>query len=557
MLLIRILKMKKLIATAIAISLGFSASVSAEKFTFVTKGTNSEGVKIEGVEIKPMGLGYVRLRVESPSLESAVQVLSFGGIDTAKIEYDSGFSLYVEPSVLTNSIGVVTSQSVSNDPEFPNQSNFKSRTVHKGANNLLDGIVYQKESGDRIRVAVLDTGYIPHEDVNVAGGYNFSTLYGQDQGSNYIDLTNQNGITCSSGHGLAVASIIGASQNNHIGMFGIADVDIYMGRIISTDCSNGEKDVGQLSDLFDGLLWATSSESQGGVDADIINLSIEGESVCPSYIQEVIDLAVSNGKHIVVSSGNSGDIANRFVPANCNNVIVVGANNLDGSGETYTNTGDVVDIAAMGDAIVALEGDAYGTQSGTSMSAAYVSGSIARLLGNFPTMNQAQTEKILKTSSTSFEAGVGDSCITGCGKGFLDLESAFKYSEKVFEPKITFVHPYESTRDTCEANEAVNALMSFTDVCNTMIANFNASYFTEGVTYKYKLLRKEKHVSSWTDSRTETIKDIDGYGDESSIVIKGFDMDAYDYGVVACDGDSCPFVEVLKIGQHQLPPTCL
>lgn len=548
--------MKNLIATAIAITLGFSATVSAEKFTFVTKAANSEGVQIDGVEIKPMGLGYVRLRVESPSLDSALQKLSFGGVNTAEIEHDSGFSLYAEKGIEVSGNGDIYTQSLSNDPEFSNQSNFKSRAVHKGSNNLLDGINYQKENGERIKVAVLDTGYIPHEDVNVVGGYNFSTLFDQDQGVNYIDLTDQDGVTCSSGHGLAVASIIGASQNNNVGMFGVADVDLYMGRILSTDCADGNRDVGQLTDLFDGLLWAIESESQGGIDADIINLSIEGESVCPSYIQDVIDIAVSQGKHIVVSAGNSGDIANRFVPANCNNVIVVGANNLDGSGEIYTNTGDVVDIAAMGDALVALDGDAYGTISGTSMSAAYVSGSIARLLGNFPTLNQAQTEEIIKTSSTSFQDGVGDSCVTGCGAGYLDLVSSFKYAEKVFEPKISFTHPYESTRDTCDTNEAVSALMSFTDVCNTMVANFNASYFSEGVTYQYKLLKKEKHVSSWEDSRTEIVKGISGYGDESSIVINGFDMDIYDYGVVACDGDSCPFVEVLEIGQHQLPPIC-
>tara|TARA_B100000809_G_C15125616_1_gene526107 strand:- start:98 stop:1747 length:1650 start_codon:yes stop_codon:yes gene_type:complete len=548
--------MKKLIATAIAMSLSISATVSAEKFTFVTKSVNSDGIQIDGVEVKPMGLGFVRLRVESSSIDSALEKLSFGGIDTAALEYDSGFSLYVDKGVEVSASGDAYTQSLSNDPEFSNQSNFKSRAVHKGSNNLLDGLNYQKENGGRVRVAVLDTGYIPHVDVNVAGGYNFSTLFGQEQGGNYIDLTSQDSTTCSSGHGLAVASIIGASQNNNIGMFGVADVDLYMGRIISTDCANSNKDVGQLSDLFDGLLWAVTDESQGGIDADIINLSIEGESVCPSYIQEVIDLAMSQGKHIVVSAGNSGDIANRFVPANCNNVIVVGANNLDGSGETYTNTGDVVDIAAMGDALVALDGDAYGTISGTSMSAAFVSGSIARLLGNFPTLNQVQTEEILKTSSTSFKDGVGDSCLTGCGTGYLDLVSSFKYTEKVFEPKISFTHLYENTRDTCDTNEAVTALMSFTDVCNTMIANFNASYFGEGVIYQYKLLKKEKHISNWGDSRTEVVKNISGYGDVSSIVIKGFDMDTYDYGVVACDGDNCPFVEVLEISQHQLPPIC-
>jgi hypothetical protein len=548
--------MKKSIVTVIAMSLSFSAIVSAEKFTFVTKVVNSDSVQIEGVEVKPMGLGFVRLRVESSSLDSALQKLSLGGLDTASLEYDSGFSLYVDKGIEVSAGGDLYTQSLSNDPEFSNQSNFKSRAVNKGSNNLLDGLNYQKENGGRVKVAVLDTGYIPHVDVNVAGGYNFSTLFGQEQGGDYIDLTDQDGTICSSGHGLSVASIIGASKNNNIGMFGVAEVDLYMGRIISTDCANNNKDVGQLSDLFDGLLWAIKGESQGGVDADIINLSIEGESVCPSYIQEVIDLAVSKGKHIVVSAGNSGDIANRFVPANCNNVIVVGANNLDGSGETYTNTGDVVDIAAMGDALVALDGGAYGVISGTSMSAAFVSGSIARLLGNFPTLNQAQTEEILKVSSTSFKDGVGDSCLTGCGAGYLDLLSSFKYAEKVFEPKVSFTHPYETTRDTCDTNEAVNALMSFTDVCNTMIANFNASYFSEGVTYQYKLLKKEKHISRWEDSRTEIVKDISGYGDESSIVIKGVDMDVYDYGVVACDGDSCPFIEVLEIGQHQLPPIC-
>ena len=247
-------------------------------------------------------------------------------------------------------------------------------------NRVIEGIESQRDKRKKVKVVILDTGARAHEDIVYQGGYSMTTLFEQNESDDYTDLTimedpanpDVGTLECYSGHGNQMAGVVGATQNNGKGIAGIADVDLYMGRVMSTDCTTMQ-DVGSLSDLYLGLTWATGSYSNNEIPKpDFVNVSLAAESVCPGFIQEAIDVLVEQGTTVVVSAGNYGDSVAKYAPANCQNVIVVGSHGHDGIPSTFSNSGDQVDITAIGHRLTTTGENGYYVYEGTSSAAAAV-----------------------------------------------------------------------------------------------------------------------------------------------------------------------------------------
>ena len=92
---------------------------------------------------------------------------------------------------------------------------------------------------------------------------------------------------------------------------------------------------------------------------------------------------------VVVAAGNSADNANMYPPANCSNVIAVGAADENGQVASYSNTGPNVDVLAPGghgtrySIISTIDAGttgptraSYGYKNGTSMATPFVSGTV-------------------------------------------------------------------------------------------------------------------------------------------------------------------------------------
>lgn len=311
---------------------------------------------------------------------------------------------------------------------------------------------WDKQTGSGVTVAVLDTGYVYHSDLdaNILAGYDFidDTFVSNDGDGRDADpsdpgdavVRNECGAQNppqdqdSSWHGTHVAGTVSAVTDNNKGVAGVAfDAKVVPVRVLG-------KCGGYLSDIADGIVWASGGSVSGvpvnSNPAQVINMSLGGSGSCDSTYQAAINTAVSNGATVVVSAGNSDADASGYRPASCDNVISVAATERFGARAYYSNYGSIVDVSAPGGDVAydathgiasTLNDGATGPGSeiyvyfqGTSMAAPHVSGVAALMYAANGSVTPAQVESALKSTARSLPGA----CSGGCGAGIIDASAA-------------------------------------------------------------------------------------------------------------------------------------
>lgn len=334
---------------------------------------------------------------------------------------------------------------VPNDTQYTSQWHYYESTGGLRANTAWDNA-----TGTGVVVAVLDTGYRPHTDLNanLLPGYDMisDSFVGNDgngRDNNAQDpgdwvLANEcggsNPAQDSSWHGTHVAGTVAAVTNNGSGVAGVA----YGAKVVPVRVLG--KCGGYTSDIADGIIWA-SGGTVAGVPANanpakVINMSLGGSGACNSTTQAAINSARSRGSVIVVASGNDNSNANNFNPGNCAGVVNVAATNRSGGRAYYSNYGTSIDVAAPGGAMNSANdpngvlstyntgtttpgSDSYGYSQGTSMAAPHVAGVAALIAQKKPGATPDEIETILKTTTRSFPATCNN-----CGTGIVDAAAA-------------------------------------------------------------------------------------------------------------------------------------
>lgn len=316
-----------------------------------------------------------------------------------------------------------------------------------------------KQPGAGAVVAVLDTGYTDHPDLEASyqGGYDFLDEFDpwgdaqsndgdgpdsdpHDAGDYWLANT-YGGPWGSSWHGTHVHGTIAATKNNGQGVVGVAPAaEVIHGRVLGTW---GGFD----SAIATSIRWAAGLSVSGvptnAKPADVVNLSLGGSSpTCPSIYANAISAARTAGTVVVVAAGNSNLDAGGFTPANCTGAITVAATGPEGYRSWYSNYGSVVDIAApggdsnyTGGGIQSTLNTGYSTPQvptyafyqGTSMATPHVTGVVALIRSANPDLTVSQVESILLASVTSFRSdGRSNSCSQAnkCGAGLVDAQKA-------------------------------------------------------------------------------------------------------------------------------------
>ncbi|MEV4705114.1 type VII secretion-associated serine protease mycosin [Actinoplanes sp. NPDC049316] len=248
-------------------------------------------------------------------------------------------------------------------------------------------------TGAGVRVAVLDSGVDdthPQLRGQVARGSDF--LHG-----------NADGRQDCVGHGTAVASIIAARHLQGSGLQGLAPgatiVPVRVSEQIDTAGSAPSGEQTSPATFAQAIDWAASPT---GGNADVINMSLVMTQE-NDQVRSAVARAVSRGVVIVAAVGNDGgpDGANRKpFPAAFDDVIGVGAINVDGVRGDFSQHGKYVDVMAPGvDVTFAARRAGHTSGSGTSYATPYVAATAALVRQRFPSLTPAQViRRILATT---------------------------------------------------------------------------------------------------------------------------------------------------------------
>ncbi|HVJ64200.1 MAG TPA: S8 family serine peptidase [Bdellovibrionota bacterium] len=252
-----------------------------------------------------------------------------------------------------------------------------------------------------IVVAVIDTGVdYNHESLktNMVPGFDYA-----ENDADPMDKTSfQN-----PGHGTHCAGIIGANGAIENGTIGIAPgVSIMPIRFLD------ERGSGDLMNGIKAMDFAIQNNVR------VISASW-GAAVPESQARPLIEAVqrVSDANIVFVAAaandGKNNDKVSMY-PANARfaNTISVAASNSSDGKPNWSNYGRAnVDIAAPGDAILStLPGHKYGELSGTSMATPLVSGSVALLLSQDPTLTGAQLRSILQATGSKVSIETACNC---------------------------------------------------------------------------------------------------------------------------------------------------
>ncbi|MFH0809993.1 MAG: S8 family peptidase [Pseudomonadota bacterium] len=239
--------------------------------------------------------------------------------------------------------------------------------------------------GAGVVVAVIDSGVDPnHPDLapniwrngaEVANGLD-------DDGNGYVDdaqgynFVDRNPVVFDvTGHGSAVAGVIGAAGNNGEGSVGVSwSVELMPLRVLGPDST------GNVADAVEAILYAVNQGAQ------VINMSW-GTTGDSRALRDALLQAADHGVLVVASAGNSGldtDTSGHYPSGwDLPNMVSVAATEYRSSAlRADSNWGpSTVHVAAPGTLILSTcNGGGYACYSGTSFAAAMVSGLAALTL---------------------------------------------------------------------------------------------------------------------------------------------------------------------------------
>lgn len=442
---------------------------------------------------------------------------------------------------------ILSATAVPDDPFYAYQA------WHYEQINMPDAWDIEDGSTDRITVAVLDTGWFPHPDIDWGVGANFVNWNAAtgEPAATEGDITNARTNDGNSPHGTHVAGTIGALSNNAEGAAGINwNVELLPIKVLG-----GTNGSGSLAGILEGAWWALGydgPEYGGHVNespARVINMSLGGAlfETCPASIDAFYAYFASLGMITVTSAGNEGSPSDINFPASCPSVITVGATGPTGARAYYSNYGAFVDVMAPGgdfdydhpltDAFPAgvlstvydENGPGFSFMQGTSMAAPHVTGVVSLLLAQDPTLGTEQVREILHNASyplTYGECNVPSMGFDGqnvCGAGLLDAAAALSGATVTTPTAYAYAVAYEG-EDAPElgiGNLSSLELIAANKAVGTPLVNGDYSYeFDALAPGKYLIVGLELRDAATGVSNADRV----GFVEEVEVVAGGAEV---------------------------------
>ncbi len=244
--------------------------------------------------------------------------------------------------------------------------------------------------------------------------------------------TQDNDPTDENFHGTHVAGIVGADSNNGIGIAGInwtVRMMVLRAGFRTTEGSGYLQD----DDASAALIYAAD------MGADVVNMSWGDANYSP-IISDACQYAYDKGVILVASAGNSPEPVLSY-PAQLSTVISVGAVDINKNLAGFSSFGPDLDLVAPGQDIYSTYqssgADIYKNQSGTSMSAPFVTASIALLLSIEPGLSYEEVRSRLLMSCDDLGTPGFDNSY---GNGLLNVHN---FLTNTVSPKVIMTNPLD------------------------------------------------------------------------------------------------------------------
>jgi serine protease len=223
------------------------------------------------------------------------------------------------------------------------------------------------------------------------------------------------------GHGTHVAGIVGARQNNALGVTGLGpNLTVMVIRVADATGTASMSDVAQ----------AIREAADAG--ARVVNLSLGGTSSTTTLERAVAD-ARERGLVLVAAAGNEGQRGSPVTyPAAYPGVLAVGATTVDDRRAAYSNVGDYVGLVApVGDggptptggitSLYPVVKGAYAQMVGTSQAVPQAAALAGLVLSVRPTLSGAEVVTLLRATARPLGGSVPNPTF---GSGQIDVRAA-------------------------------------------------------------------------------------------------------------------------------------
>ena len=274
-----------------------------------------------------------------------------------------------------------------------------------------------------VLVAIIDGGFqVDHPDLKDNVWINTAELNGKpgvdDDGDGYVDdiygynfVINSSNINAHS-HGTHVAGTVGATNNNGIGVCGVAGGSDGKGGVKMMVCQvfDSRASSSAVADFGAALVYAAdrgASIAQCSWGASVAGDEDKSVTEAVDYFTKNGGGEKMNGGLCIFASGNNGEEGD-YYPGCLDKVVAVGSMAPDGSVAYYSNRGKWVDVTAPGGledngqqygVLSTLPNSTYGYNEGTSMACPHVSGIAALILSKYG--NKQFSNETLRTLLTT------------------------------------------------------------------------------------------------------------------------------------------------------------
>ena len=315
-----------------------------------------------------------------------------------------------------------------NDPLLNDQWHYNNDGHIAGTKVGADANVFKAwETGvtgsKDVLVAIIDGGFqVDHPDLKDNVWINTAELNGKpgvdDDGDGYVDdiygynfVINSSDINAHS-HGTHVAGTVGATNNNGIGVCGVAGGSDGKGGVKMMVCQvfDSRASSSAVADFGAALVYA--ADRGASIAQCSWGASVPGDE--DKSVTEAVDYFTKNGGGdkmngglCIFAAGNNGEEGD-YYPGCLDKVVAVGSMAPDGSVAYYSNRGKWVDVTAPGGledngqqygVLSTLPNSTYGYNEGTSMACPHVSGIAALILSKYG--NKQFSNETLRTLLTT------------------------------------------------------------------------------------------------------------------------------------------------------------